>query len=111
MENADYYLSHLPELYDRDNTHWHSEMLLRLIEFYGSNGSKASGSLSIEAENAILESLWRYCKRPEPNPDAAHISVADHRTTNTWAVMESENHHVQSFSSSGPNYLAGNVQF
>lgn len=98
IENADYYLNHLPELYDRDNTHWHSEMLLRLIEFYGQDGSKLPGLLAVETENRILESLWPYCKREEPNPDAAHISIADHKTTKTWAVMESENHHVQSFS-------------
>ncbi|WP_146402959.1 hypothetical protein [Planctomycetes bacterium CA13] len=97
IENADFYLGHLPELCDRDNTHWHSEMLLRLIEQYGKNGSKRPGVLSTESENKILESLWLYCKRKEPNPDAAHISIADHENTETWAVMESENHHVQSF--------------
>lgn len=98
QENADFYLNNLPELVDRDNTHWHSEMLLRLIEFYGQGGSKDPGLLTAETENKILEHLWLYSKREETNARAAHISLADHKTTSTWAVMESENHHVQSFS-------------
>ena len=97
VENSDFYLGHLAELVDRDNTHWHSEMLLRLIEFYGSMGSKNSGLLTPETENKILEHLWLYSKRIETNARAAHISMADHKTSSTWAVMESENHHVQSF--------------
>jgi hypothetical protein len=67
-------------------------MLLRLIEMYGSTGSVASGRMSRLAETKCLDVCWGYC---EPH---SKRSDADHERSMTWDIHESENHHVQRFS-------------
>lgn len=98
QENADYYLAHPGAIFDKDNFHWHSEVLLRLIEFFGANGSRRAGLLQPETERKILESIWLYARR---NDSAArphtHLAEADHAVSQTWFIKESENHHAQSF--------------
>ena len=97
-ENADYYLANPDAIFDKDNFHWHSEVLLRLIEFFGTHGSRRAGLLQPETEQKILESIWLYCRR---NDSAAkphtHLAEADHAASQTWFIQESENHHAQSF--------------
>jgi hypothetical protein len=99
QEDANYYLEDPGRIYDRDNFHWHAQMLLRLIELFGIDGSNQPGLLQQETENKILEAAWLYSKRVvninSKNRD--HLSVADHKISNTWFIVESENHHVQSF--------------
>jgi hypothetical protein len=98
QENAGYYLAHPGAIFDKDNFHWHSEVLLRLIEFFGANGSRRAGLLQPETERKILESIWLYARR---NDSAAqphtHLAEADHAVSQTWFIKESENHHAQSF--------------
>jgi len=97
-ENADYYLAHPRELYDKDNFHWHSEAVLRLIEFYGTGGSRRAGRIRPETEDRILESIWLYCRRNDAASERhCHLAEADDLDSFTWYVKESENHHVQSF--------------
>jgi hypothetical protein len=98
LENADYYLSHPAEIYDKDNFHWHSEAVLRLIELFGSQGSRNPGRLQQETERRILEAVWLYCRRQDAAATKhAHLAEADDALSRTWYVKESENHHVQSF--------------
>jgi len=98
QENADYYLANPGAIFDKDNFHWHSEAVLRLVEFFGTTGSRHPGRLRPETEQKILESIWLYCRR---NASAAkphtHLAEADHAISGTWFIKESENHHAQSF--------------
>ncbi len=108
IENVQHYLDNPKDLNDRDSYHWHSEMLCRLIEFYGSEGSLHAGRLTLETEEKILDTLWIYasayscvsaCPPPgdEPKvPASTSGVVAD--AAQTWHIRESENHHVQIFS-------------
>ena len=108
IETMQHYMDHPKDLHDRDNFHWHSEMLCRFIEFYGQTGSLHPGRLSAEAEDRILEALWIYANaysRVVSCPDAgdgpkvpASTSPVLADATQTWHVRESENHHVQIFS-------------
>ena len=111
VENAQFYLDKPMALHDRDSFHWHSEMLCRFIEFYGRAGSLHAGRLSAEAEDRMLEALWTYAKEhsrlemAEAPPGAEERIRVPARTsavladpTQTWHVCESENHHVQTFS-------------
>ena len=111
IENAQHYLDHPLDLHDRDSYHWHSEMLCRLIEFYGSHGSLYAGRLTSETEERIMESLWAYAKRHSRlggadlgPPTGTRVSGifdavdAELVKSQTWHVHESENHHVQGFS-------------
>ena len=108
IENADYYLKNNRELFDKDNFHWHSEVVLRLVEMYGQHGTKEPGLLTQETEKKVLEAIWLYCKRDGHRIDYKriddsdlrghdHLAVADHEISNTWFISESENHHAQSF--------------
>lgn len=96
-ENAKYYLNNPKGIYDRDNFHWHSEAVLRLIELFGQHGTKHAGLLKPETENTVLEAIWLYCKRIDSGVRATRLSEADHKISNTWYIRESENHHAQSF--------------
>lgn len=98
QENADYYLANPGAIYDKDNFHWHSEVLLRLIEFFGTDGTRHAGLVRPETEQKILESLWLYCRRSDSAAKAhTHLAEADHAVSQTWFIKESENHHAQSF--------------
>lgn len=99
QEGADYYLAHPREIYDKDNFHWHSEALLRLVELFGSTGTRRAGALTAATEKKILEAVWLYCRRRESAARThEHLAEADDAVSQTWYVKESENHHVQSFS-------------
>ena len=90
IENANHYLKYIKDVHDRDSFHWHSEMLLRLIELFGRNGTMHAGLLWKETESKIMEMVWRYCR-------SYWITDADYKTSKTWYVHESENHHAQHF--------------
>lgn len=91
VENAQHYLDHPKDINDRDSFHWHIEVLFGLIERYGTNGSVTPGLLTTETETKILEPAWLYAK--------SHSKLTDTETalSKTWHVWESENHHVQIF--------------
>ncbi len=98
VEYADFFLANPQAIYDRDNFHWHAEVPMRLIEFYGVGGSKNPGLLTPSTEEKLLEAIWLYCKRRQQDqPAYKTISEADHQTSGTWFIYESENHHAQSF--------------
>jgi len=111
VENAQFYLDKPMALHDRDSFHWHSEVLCRTIEFYGRNGSLHAGRLSEEAEDRMMEALWAYAREHSRVEMGAPSSEEEERRrvpartsailadpTQTWHVSESENHHVQTFS-------------
>jgi len=91
VENAQHYLDHPKDINDRDSFHWHIEVVFGLIERYGTNGTVTPGLLTPETEAKILEPAWLYAK--------AHSKLTDAEIelSKTWHVWESENHHVQIF--------------
>lgn len=89
IENAQHYLDNPKDINDRDSFHWHAEMLLRFIEQYGRKGEIAARRLHETAEEHILTALWEYAR--------THSKLADADTAKTWHIHESENHHVQIF--------------
>ncbi|MDP6040398.1 MAG: hypothetical protein QGG64_17735, partial [Candidatus Latescibacteria bacterium] len=92
VENAQHYLDHPKDINDRDSFHWHIEMVFRLVEQYGTNGSVAPGRLTEETETKVLEPAWIYAK------SHSRLSDAEIDQSQTWHIWESENHHVQIFS-------------
>jgi len=91
VENAQHYLDNPQDIEDRDSFHWHSEMLCRLIEFYGAKGTAAKGRMKPATEARVMEVLWQYARKQ------SEIAKADVERSRTWHVYESENHHVQNF--------------
>lgn len=91
IENAQHYLDHPKDISDRDSFHWHIDVVLRLIEQYGTNGSIAPGRLQEDTEEKLLEPAWIYAK------SHSRLSDAEIEESQTWHIWESENHHVQIF--------------
>jgi hypothetical protein len=77
---------------DRDSLHWHADMVLRLIEMYGANGSVAPGRMDAATEAKCLQPIWHYVRL------VSRLAKAEYLNSKTWHLWESENHHVQCFS-------------
>jgi len=91
-ENADYYIDNLFAMQDRDNFYWAADEWLRLLEYYGSIGSLHPGRITKETEAKLFKMMWQY------NKVFSKIAKAEFEISRTWFVDESENHHIQRFS-------------
>lgn len=91
IENAQYYLDNDRSIQDRDSFHWHAEIVLRLIEMYGTNGSKHTARITKETENVVIEPIWHYAK------SCTWLGKAEIKNSKTWHIYSSENHHVMNF--------------
>jgi hypothetical protein len=91
VENAQHYLDHPLDINDRDSFHWHAEIVMRLVEMYGTNGSKTAGLLTKETETLILKPIWQYAK------EVSTRVFPETKKSQTWDVYESENHHAMIF--------------
>ena len=90
-ENAQHYLDNPKDINDRDSFHWHAEMVLRLIEMYGTHGNKHAGRITKETETLALKPIWEYVKQ------VSWLGKAEYETSQTWHIYLSENHHAMSF--------------
>jgi hypothetical protein len=90
-ENAQHYLDNPLDINDRDSFHWHAEIVLRLIEMYGSDGSKHAGRITKETEALALKPIWKYVKK------VSWLGKAEYEKSKTWHIYLSENHHAMSF--------------
>ena len=91
-EYAQYYLDHPKGRDDRDSFYWSSDLLCRIVEFFGAKGTRAPGRLRPATEKLIQELMFAYCRNNSVRADA------EFEKSQTWHVHESENHHVQGFS-------------
>lgn len=91
LEYADFYRDNTDVRDDRDSFYWSTDVLVRLIEMFGREGSRAPGRLGESAEDALYELMWQYCY------DNSRMAQANHLQHNTWNVLESENHHAMLF--------------
>jgi len=91
-ENCDYYLGSRPARDDRDSFYWAIDVILRMVEFYGQHGTLAAGRLAKETETKVYEMMWLYAN------EHADLAKAEYAKSKTWHVWESENHHLQIFS-------------
>lgn len=89
IENVHLYLDEPKNLLDRDSFHWHSDMLARLVEQYGSRGVVAPGRLWPETEDVIIRVMIAHAAAAEP------IERAEVDESQTWRIYGSENHHLQ----------------
>ncbi|MEM6780055.1 MAG: hypothetical protein AAF670_20535 [Planctomycetota bacterium] len=91
VENAQHYLDHPKDINDRDSFHWHADIVMRLIEMYGSRGTKRAGQLTHETEEICLKPIWEYLRV------CSWLEKADHIESDTWNIYGSENHHAMDF--------------
>ena len=90
-ENAQHYLDHPGDINDRDSFHWHADGVMRLVEMYGSQGTRHPGRITKETEALVLKPIWEYTRR------VSWLGKAEHEQSQTWDVYLSENHHAMSF--------------
>ncbi len=91
VENAQHYIDNPKDIVDRDSFHWHADIVMRLIDMYGSNGTSHAGRLTPETEAMCLRPIWTYVKT------SAKHNVPDHAETKTWHFLSTENHHAMDF--------------
>ena len=91
VENCTYYIGSQQARDDRDSFYWAADVLCRLVEFFGTEGTLAPGRLAPETEEEMLEMMWLYCR------DNSRLADADVARSRTWHIHESENHHIQRF--------------
>lgn len=69
--------------------HWHAYIQERIYWLYSSRSRHFPGRMSLDAENAILEMLWKWaepvCRKELADPEK------------TWWVWGSENHHLMAW--------------
>lgn len=87
-ENAQHYLDNPLDIVDRDSFHWHADIVMRLIEMYGSNGTAHAGRLTPATEALCLKPISIYVKK-----SAGH-NKANHVESKTWHFLSTENHHA-----------------
>jgi len=87
-ENAQYYLDHPLTIVDRDSMHWHADVVMRLIEMYGTDGSVKPGLITPETESLCLKPIWIYVDR------CSWPSQFEYEKSKTWHSHCSENHHA-----------------
>ena len=90
-ENAQHYLDNPKDINDRDSFHWHADVVMRLVEMYGSKGTKHPGRITKETEALVLRPIWEYVKQ------VSWLDKAEHQKSQTWHIYLSENHHAMSF--------------
>lgn len=90
-ENAQHYLDNPKDINDRDSFHWHADIVMRLIEMYGTNGTKHAGRLTPETEELCLKPIWEYVRQ------CSWLGKADYENSKTWDIYGSENHHAMDF--------------
>ena len=91
VENAQYYLDNPLAIVDRDSMHWHADVVMRLIEMYGTNGSVKPGLIKPETEAMCLKPIWIYVDR------CSWPSQYETTQSKTWHTHCSENHHAMHF--------------
>jgi hypothetical protein len=90
-ENAQHYLDNPKDINDRDSFHWHADIVMRLIEMYGTNGTEQAGRIPRETEALCLKPIWLYAKK------SSWLGKAEHEESKTWHIFSSENHHAMDF--------------
>ena len=91
-ENFAYYRDDRAARNDRDSFYWAADVNTRIMEFWGKDGSIEAGRLTPESEAVALEAMWLFAS------EHSRIADTDYESNMTWHVWESENHHIQIFS-------------
>ena len=92
QEYGRFYINDPATRNDRDSFYWPADVVCRMVEFYGRRGSRAPSRLTPQTEAILLEMAWVYSK------ETSRIADAETAVSKTWHIHESENHHLQRFS-------------
>ena len=90
-ENCRFYIDDALVRNEHHSFYWSADIVCRLVEFFGANGSRAAGRLDPATESLILELALVYCH------DNSNLVDADYASRGTWRLPETENHHAQRF--------------
>lgn len=91
LEMCRYFAAEREVRNDYDNFYWSMDVVCRMVEFYGREGSRKAGVLAGETEDAALEMMWLWAK------EHSRLEDAEFAQSRTWRVTGSENHHLQRF--------------
>lgn len=99
VQNADLYLTNPTYLKDRDSFYWSADEWLRLLEYYGSKGTKAAGRITPATEAKLYELMFLYMNTwsPATATSTSPIRCAEYANSNTWTIDGTENHQSMQF--------------
>ena len=78
LENANYYINYPRAYSDKDSFYWAADELCKILEFYGSNGTKKKGLIKKNVEERILLMMWQYSKQQ------SKVAKADYKIHGMW---------------------------
>lgn len=90
-ENAQHYLDNPKDIVDRDSFHWHADIIMRLIDMYGSNGIAHPARITPDVEALCLKPIWIYVQ------NSAQHNKPNQIESKTWHFHSTENHHAMDF--------------
>ncbi len=99
VQNADFYLNNPTYLKDRDSFYWSADEWLRLLELFGSKGTKTAGLITAVTEAKLYQLMYLYMQTwsPATSTTTNPLAYSEYATSNTWNVDGSENHHAMQF--------------
>ncbi len=103
IEHCEIYIDKPDILRDGDSFYWSADELCRIVEFWGSNGSKTPGLLQTDTEDLIYQVMWQWAKEQSRVETSIEICpylfiTSANITTKSWDIEGSENHHIQRIS-------------
>lgn len=88
-ENCQFYIDNPLVRQEHDAFYWSTDLLFRIVEFFGRNGSRNPGLLHEETEALIEKMVWLYCD------EASLLEDAEYAENLTWDIILSDNHQIQ----------------
>jgi len=94
VQNADFYLNNPAFLKDRDSFYWSADEWLRLLEYFGSKGTKAAGRITAATEAKLHDLMFLYMTTWSPSTptSTSPLRCAEYAISNTWTIDGTENH-------------------
>jgi hypothetical protein len=99
LENCNTYLDHQDRLRDGDSFYWSADELCRIVEFWGSKGTKKAGLLNATTEAAIYKVMWQWASDQSKLKVSKQLNsyywVMCANLSNVWNIEGTENHGLQ----------------
>ena len=99
VQNADFYLTNPSYLKDRDSFYWSADEWLRLLEFFGSKGTKTPGLITAATDAKLYQLMFLYMQTwsPAVSSTTSPLAYSEYIISNTWNIDATENHHSMQF--------------
>lgn len=92
-EMCQYHLDRPQILLEIHSFPWTLSLLPQLCRLYGPEGTRARGLIENETYTILLRTMWEWAR------EKSELAAAETKTSQTWYITDSENHHANHFAS------------